>query len=67
MILWTGIISNRIVGLVFLPNRTTGQYFLHFLQKEYAVLLKDVILAVRLRHWFQLGVYPVHFHLQGRN
>lgn len=59
---WAGIIGNRLLGPVFLPNRLNGEGFLDFLSNTLEDMLDDLPLAERRDMWLQLDGAPPHFH-----
>ena len=50
-----------MIGPVILDDRTTGQRYLDFLQKELPKQLEDVPLATRIAMYFQHDGVPSHY------
>lgn len=58
---WTGILNNRIIGPIVLPNRMTGQNFLQFLRDDITDELDNLPLDCVRNLWFQLDGAPPHY------
>lgn len=58
---WMGILGDRLIGPVFLPNRLTGAAYHDFLVNTLPGLLDDVPLNQRAQHWFMHDGAPPHF------
>lgn len=58
---WAGILNNRILGPILLPNRINGQDFLHFLTVDITEELDNLPLNMLRNLWFQLDGAPPHF------
>lgn len=56
---WAGLIDDRVLGPVFLPNRLNGLHFLEFLNNTLDEFLDDIPL---LNMWLQVDGAPPHFH-----
>ena len=63
---WAGIIGDRLVGPVILPERLTGEAYLNFLQVTLPPLLEDVPCAVRMVMWLLHDGAPAHFRITVR-
>lgn len=65
--LWAGMIEDKLIGPIILPNRLTGRDYLNFIQNELAELLDDVPIGTRLEMIFQHDGAPAHFSQLVRN
>ena len=63
---WLGILGDRLLGPIFLPNRLNGDAYLDFLQNSLPQLLEEVPLNVRRDLWFMHDGAPAHFSLRVR-
>lgn len=64
---WAGIIDNRIIGPVVLPNHLNGANYLEHLQVTLPELLDDLPLDLRQNMWFMHDGAPPHFSVNVRN
>lgn len=64
--IWVGILGDRLLGPVVLPNRLTGVAYLNFLQNTLGDLLDDIPLRLRQQMWFQHDGAPAHFSVDVR-
>jgi hypothetical protein len=58
---WLGVLGDNFIGPFFLPNRLTGEAYLHFLRTTLPTLLEDISLENRLDVWFMHDGAPPHF------
>lgn len=58
---WSGILNDRLMGPVMLPNRVNGADFLQFLSIDLQDLLDDLPLNLLPNLWLQLDGAPPHF------
>lgn len=64
---WAGILNNRVMGPIMLPNRINGDDFYQFLAIDLDELLDDLPLGVLHSLLLQLDGAPPHFALRVRN
>jgi Transposase. len=64
--IWMGIVGDRFLGPVVLPNRLTGAAYLNFLQNTLYEFLEDIPLNQRQQMWFQHDGAPAHFSMAVR-
>lgn len=65
--LWAGIIGNKLIGPIEIPNRLNSEQYLNFLQNQLGGLLEDVPLIARVGMYFQHDGAPAHFGRPVRN
>lgn len=58
---WAGLVNGQLIGPFILPNKLTGNEYLHFLQNHLPTLLEQVPLNVRRQMWFMHDGAPPHF------
>ena len=63
---WVGIIGDRLLGPVVLPQRLNEGTYLAFLQNMLPPLLENVPLTIRQTMWLQHNGAPVHFRINIR-
>jgi len=63
---WLGILGDRLIGPVVLPDRLTGPAYQNFLMNTLPPLLEDVPLNLRAASWFMHDGAPPHFSLAVR-
>ena len=63
---WAGIVGSHILGPIFLPQRLTGQSYLHFLRNDFLDTLEDCPIAARRGYWFMHDGAPAHFAVNVR-
>lgn len=60
--MWAGVLNNRLIGPVEIPNRLNGDNYLEFLQTlHYLDCFDDVPLETLRTHWIQHDGAPAHF------
>ena len=64
--MWAGIIGDRLLGPVLLPQHLNGETYLAFLQNTLPPLLENVPLAIRQTMWLQHDGAPAHFRINVR-
>lgn len=73
--MWTGIIGDFLIGLVFLPFTLNDRNYTQFLEIELSILLQDVYyyitfytitLTIRTRMWFKHDGAQAHFSRTAR-
>lgn len=64
---WAGLIDDKLIGPVILPQTLNGEYFLHLLRDELPALLEDVPLAIRREMFMQMDGCPAHYAAEVRN
>lgn len=63
---WDGIISDVLVGPVFLPTQLNGERYLDFLQNLLPGFPAEIPLQIRRFMWYQHDGAPPHFPLDVR-
>lgn len=58
---WAGILGDRLIGPVVLPNRLNGLDYHNFLVNDLPRLLEDVPLIQRQRMWYMQDGAPPHY------
>ncbi|XP_061716876.1 uncharacterized protein LOC133524741 [Cydia pomonella] len=65
--MWAGVLNNRLIGPVEIPNRLNGDNYLEFIQNlHYLDCFGDVPLETLRTHWIQHDGAPAHFALRVR-
>jgi hypothetical protein len=64
---WEGIIGNRLIGPVIIPDRLAGNNFLEFLTTDFQDLIDELPLAVINNMWLQIDDAPAHHAAPVRN
>lgn len=59
--IWLGMIGERLLGPIVLPQRLTGPAYLEFLGNTLPELLEDLPINLRLNLWFMQDGAPPHF------
>jgi hypothetical protein len=63
---WAGIIGDVLVGPHVLPQRLTGNSYVHFLENDLPTLLEDLPLAIRAHMWFMHDGASPYFSITDR-
>lgn len=63
---WVGIIGDRLLGPVFLPNILNGDNYLNFLRDDLPELLEDLPLDIRQLLYFMHDGAPAHYRVTVR-
>lgn len=63
---WAGIIGDRLLGPVFLPNILNGDNYLNFLRDDLPELLEDLSLDIRQHLYFMHDGAPAHYRVTVR-
>lgn len=60
---WAGIIGDKIIGPVIIPNRLNGEIYLNLIRETLPGLLENVPLLLRRDMWFMHDGAPPHFSM----
>lgn len=64
---WVGILNDRVIGPIMLPNRINGRDFLRFLAGDIEDELDNLPLNLLRNLWFQLDGAPPHYSADVRD